>query len=154
MLGLRGFIRELCRTWFWYPVYIRVRIALWLYTNYSLTTFAGQITGATPPIPGMFPNMFPLGTGQVCITLVCNLYSFPSSHLHWLYFICSFAAVWCSPCYASSGNDSAGWQEWKDVIFMSFFFVVNLWSNYMIYFVISGYQACSTGLCLWASTYS
>ncbi|KAJ6304964.1 hypothetical protein OIU77_019291 [Salix suchowensis] len=25
---------------------------------------SGQITGATPPIPGMFPNMFPLGTGQ------------------------------------------------------------------------------------------
>ncbi|XP_061949607.1 splicing factor U2af large subunit B isoform X1 [Populus nigra] len=25
---------------------------------------AGQITGTTPPIPGMFPNMFPLGTGQ------------------------------------------------------------------------------------------
>ncbi|KAF9678346.1 hypothetical protein SADUNF_Sadunf07G0025400 [Salix dunnii] len=24
----------------------------------------GQITGTTPPIPGMFPNMFPLGTGQ------------------------------------------------------------------------------------------
>ncbi|XP_010999970.1 PREDICTED: splicing factor U2af large subunit B-like isoform X3 [Populus euphratica] len=25
---------------------------------------AGQITGTTTPIPGMFPNMFPLGTGQ------------------------------------------------------------------------------------------
>jgi len=27
--------------------------------------FAGQITGANPAIPGMFPNMFPLATSQV-----------------------------------------------------------------------------------------
>ncbi|KAJ6740122.1 U2 SNRNP AUXILIARY FACTOR LARGE SUBUNIT [Salix purpurea] len=32
----------------------------------QLATIAcfGQITGTTAPIPGMFPNMFPLGTGQ------------------------------------------------------------------------------------------
>ncbi|KAG6767962.1 hypothetical protein POTOM_026854 [Populus tomentosa] len=34
--------------------------------NYCLfwLGLSGQITGTTPPIPGMFPNMFPLGTGQ------------------------------------------------------------------------------------------
>ncbi|XP_024461340.1 splicing factor U2af large subunit B isoform X2 [Populus trichocarpa] len=31
-------------------------------SNYMVSF--GQITGTTPPIPGMFPNMFPLGTGQ------------------------------------------------------------------------------------------
>ncbi|XP_011025737.1 PREDICTED: splicing factor U2af large subunit A isoform X2 [Populus euphratica] len=31
-------------------------------SNYMVSF--GQITGTAPPIPGMFPNMFPLGTGQ------------------------------------------------------------------------------------------
>lgn len=29
--------------------------------------FTGQIPGTTPTIPGMFPNMFPLASGQVHI---------------------------------------------------------------------------------------
>ena len=47
-----------------------------IFESYSLITFAGQITGTTPPIPGMFPNMFPLGTGQVCITLCATCIRF------------------------------------------------------------------------------
>jgi len=31
----------------------------------NIPLFAGQITGANPAIPGMFPNMFPLATSQV-----------------------------------------------------------------------------------------
>ena len=31
----------------------------------NFPSFAGQITGANPTIPGMFPNMFPLATNQV-----------------------------------------------------------------------------------------
>lgn len=37
--------------------------------------FAGQIPGANPAIPGMFPNMFPLATSQVQILLYVSKYS-------------------------------------------------------------------------------
>ncbi|XP_048232453.1 splicing factor U2af large subunit B isoform X4 [Ricinus communis] len=38
--------------------------SLVFYSNFYQTISAGQIPGTAPAIPGMFPNMFPLGTGQ------------------------------------------------------------------------------------------
>eukprot|EP00258_Populus_trichocarpa_P041409 XP_024457428.1 splicing factor U2af large subunit B isoform X5 [Populus trichocarpa] len=35
-----------------------------MYKKETMHRFDGQIAGTTPPIPGMFPNMFPLGTSQ------------------------------------------------------------------------------------------
>ncbi|KAL3592028.1 hypothetical protein D5086_010668 [Populus alba] len=46
------------------PVYTSIYSALRFTNLCTLITFAGQITGTTAPIPGMFPNMFSLGTGQ------------------------------------------------------------------------------------------
>ncbi|KAJ0096696.1 hypothetical protein Patl1_28897 [Pistacia atlantica] len=43
----------------WKSKMIHVCALIW-----SLITFSGQIPGTSPAIPGMFPNIFPLATGQ------------------------------------------------------------------------------------------
>lgn len=45
--------------------------------NSNQLNFAGQ-TGTTPAIPGMFPNMLPFGTGQVCVTFMFKIRFIPS----------------------------------------------------------------------------
>jgi hypothetical protein len=41
--------------------------------QYPFVALAGQITGASPAIPGMFPNMFPMATNQVFLFLFSTL---------------------------------------------------------------------------------
>ena len=49
------------------------RLYYYCFLSSSIISFAGQIAGATPALPGMFPNMFPLATGQVCSFLSLSL---------------------------------------------------------------------------------
>lgn len=46
-----------------------VRLNCDYFLRFSLISLAGQIPGATPAIPGMFPTMFPLATGQVILLI-------------------------------------------------------------------------------------
>jgi len=49
----------------------------------SIISFAGQIAGATPSLPGMFPNMFPIATGQVSLSPPFSLsLSLSLTHTH------------------------------------------------------------------------
>jgi hypothetical protein len=47
--------------------------------HYPFVALAGQITGASPAIPGMFPNMFPMATNQVFLFLFPTLVVLDSS---------------------------------------------------------------------------
>ena len=106
------------------------RLYYYCFLSSSIISFAGQIAGATPALPGMFPNMFPIATGQVSplsslsLSLSLSLtltHTHTHTHTHTrvkdinedaLIFInnvfCWKAAIWSSSCYASSGNDSTG----------------------------------------------
>ena len=42
-----------------------------IYLYEILISSTVQIPGNNPALPGVFPNMFPLTTGQVCISLMC-----------------------------------------------------------------------------------
>ena len=95
------------------------RLYYYCFLSSSIISFAGQIAGATPALPGMFPNMFPIATGQVSLSPLslslshtCTHTRVKDIHEDALIFIndvfCWKAAIWSSSCYASSGNDSTG----------------------------------------------
>lgn len=54
--------------------------------RWDIPLFAGQIPGANPAIPGMFPNMFPLATSQVSFILFPSLIMRDDVFIHFTMF--------------------------------------------------------------------